>query len=202
MVLQRVRLVGTDHHAAGLHEVLDRGALAQELGVGHHRERQLAGIAPHQLALHDLAHTIGGAHRRRALADDQCVMLQACADLARHRQHVADVGCAVPAARRAHCDELDRAVCHRRIRVGGEHQAAAPAVANDQVFEARLMERQAAAVQLRDTRRVGVHAHHVVHQLGQARRRHQADIAGAVHRDRCTGGVAVERRCGVFCVGV
>ena len=87
------------------------------------------------------------------------------------------------AARRAHRDEDDGAVRHRRGGVGGEVQAAGGGIAQHQLRQAGLVNRNLALVQAGDARCIDVDARHAVAHLGQARARHQADVAGAEHAD-------------------
>jgi hypothetical protein len=65
--------------------------------------------------------------------------------------------------------------------VGGEVQAAGRGVALHQLGQARLVDRHLAAPQRRHALGVHVQADHAVAHLGQAGRRHQADIAGTHH---------------------
>ena len=67
--------------------------------------------------------------------------------------------------------------------VGGEVQPAGGVVGLDHRLQARLVDRDHAAIEPIDLGRVDVDADHVVADLGQARAGDQADIAGAEDGD-------------------
>jgi hypothetical protein len=113
-------VVGAHDDAVGAHEVLDRRTFLQELGVGHHGEVHFD--AARRQFFGDRRAPVGRAHRHRALVDDHLVVGHVAADAAGGRQHVLQVGRAVLVGRRAHADELQRAVRHRGGHVGGELQ--------------------------------------------------------------------------------
>jgi hypothetical protein len=76
------RVVGADDDAVGLHEVLDRRALLEELRVGDHVELDRAPRVfkrPRNLRLH----LVGGADRHRRLVDDDAVLGHVLADVER-----------------------------------------------------------------------------------------------------------------------
>ena len=100
--------------AIRLQEVVDRGALLQELGVGDDVELVLRSLG------HLGAHAGGSAHRHRALVDDHGVAPQRFANLAGRGEHVLEVGFAGLALRRADGDEDDVALRDARSEVGGE----------------------------------------------------------------------------------
>ncbi|MNN74973.1 hypothetical protein D3C81_1912360 [compost metagenome] len=62
-------------------------------------------------------------------------------------------------------------------------QAAGLHVAADQVFQAGLVDGNAALAQQGDLRRVHVQTHDVVAHVGQARSRHQPHVTGTHDRD-------------------
>src|SRR5471032_2819570 len=80
-------------------------------------------------------------------------------------------------------DELQTAVRHRGGDVGREMQTAGGAVARHDFFQARLMDRDAAAIEHGDFFLVDVEAENVVTQFGQTGSGHQAYVAGANNRD-------------------
>ena len=85
--------------------------------------------------------------------------------------------------RRAHGDELERAVRDGGVLVGREVQAARGDVALDHRLEAGLVNGHAAARQDLDLERVDVEAQHVVADFGKAGPRDEPDIARPDHRD-------------------
>ena len=174
-----------DDDAVGPHEVVDRRAFLQELGIGRDREgvhamRQAAGL---QRIGDGLPHALAGAHRHGGLGHHQREALQVAPQALGRRQHLAHVGAAVLGLRRADGDELHLRMGHGLCAVGGEAQAAVVAVALDDVVQARFVDRHLAAVEHGDAPGVQIQAEHVVAHVGQAGRRDQADIAGAHHGD-------------------
>jgi len=99
------------------------------------------------------------------------------ADAARGGQHVLEIG------RRADADELQRPVMHRGGDVGGELQPAIGGIALDHLFQTRLMDRDAAAVEDLDLALVDIETEHVVAHFRQASAGDQADLAGADNGD-------------------
>ena len=94
-------VVGADHHAIGLQEVVDGGALLQELRVADDAER-VAGLLAHHLA-----HLLGGPDRHRALVDDDLVAVHRAGHVAGDAEHVLEIGRAVLRLRGADGDEDD-----------------------------------------------------------------------------------------------
>ncbi len=90
-----------------LHEVVDRRALLEELGVGADVHGEVG------VGLDLGADLRRGAHGHRALGDDDLLAVHGLADGACHRQHVLEVGGAVLAGGRAHGDEDDVRGPHR-----------------------------------------------------------------------------------------
>ena len=174
--LGRARVVGADDDAVGLHEVLDRRAFLQELGVRDHVELDL-GAALAERLLDALADLVGGADRHGGLVDDDPVLGHVPADRLGDREHVREVRRAVLLGRGADGDELEQAVRDALLRAGREPEPALVEVALHDDVEARLVDRDLALLQALDLARVDVHAEDVVAGLGEARAGDQADIA-------------------------
>jgi hypothetical protein len=147
-----------------------------------------------QLLADRLRHRRRGADRHRALVDDDAVAVHGAADLPRRRQDVLDVGRAVLAWRRADGDELDAAVPRRLGGVGREAQPPGGGIADDELRETGLVDRDPALAESRDLLRVDVEADDVVAEVGEARAGDQADVAGAddadLHRCFSSDGLA------------
>jgi hypothetical protein len=173
-------LVGqADDDAVGMLEVLDRGALAQELGIGDDRD---VGVGP--CLADDSLDLVAGADRHGRLGDHHGKTLQRGRDLARGRVHVGEVGVAVAAPRRrADRDEHRVGGGDRRLESGREIEPPAAHVVLDQAIEIGLVDRDLALAQRLDLLRVLVDAGHVMAEVGEARARDEADIAGADHGD-------------------
>ena len=169
----RPAAVVADDDAVGVHEVLDRRALLEELRAGDVAEALLALLAEHALQRRAGAARHGRLHHQRAALGRR--------DRVDDRVHRRQVGVAGVGRRRADGDEQQARVLERVGEVGREVQALA--VARQQLLEARLVDRDLAAPQALDLRRVDVHAPHLAAELGEAGRGDEADVAGADHSD-------------------
>ena len=172
------RVVRAHHNAVRLHEVADGGAFLQELRVRYHVEFRRSFPRGERL-LQPRAHFVGGAHRHRALGNDNLVAVHVLADGFRHREHVAQVRAAVFVGRRAHSNELEQAMVHARLRVGGELQAALRHIAGDEFIEPWLVDGHPTRVQQRNLARVHVYADDMVAHFRQAGARNQPYITRA-----------------------
>ena len=168
-------VAAADDQAVRAHEVLDGRALAQELGVADHGER-----VP---AADDLFDHSAGADRHGALGDDCLVAVEPSTDCLSHLAHVAEIGRAVLAGRRADGDEDSRRGFKSRPQVGRETQASGFLVLGDQGRQARLVDWNPARLQLGDLRLILVDADDVHAEVGEACTRDQADVAGADDAD-------------------
>jgi hypothetical protein len=171
------------HDAIGLHEVLHRRALAQELGIGHHRDAQRR-VA--QVLAHDARDEVAGADGHRALVDDDDVAIQVLGDGARRALHVGHVGAGTAGdGGRVDGDEdvLGIAAAVRVVR--REAEPAGERRAADDVLQPRLEDGQLARLQPDDLLLGHVQADHVVAQIGQAGPRHQPDVSRPNHADSC-----------------
>ena len=171
---------------SGSHEIVDRRALLQELGVRDDGERE-RGAARGELLGDRFAHPIRGSDRHRGLVDDDLVLGHPPADVARGGEHVLHVRRPVFLGRRADGDELQRAVRDRGVDVGGEPESSGLHIAPDQRREAGLVDRHAAAVQGRDLGGVDVEAQHVIADFRETGAGDEADVTGADDRDLHAG---------------
>ncbi len=153
---------------------MDGRSLAQELGVGHHRD-----VAAAQGPLHDP----GRAHRHGGLVDDDRLARQQRADLSGRGVDVGEVGGAVGALRRGHAQVGELAVRDRLGRPHHEPEASVLQALAHEVVEARLEDGDLAPLQPGHLLLVDVGADHVVADVGEARPGGEADVAGADHRD-------------------
>ena len=93
--------VDADDDAIGLHEIFDRRAFLQKLGIG-------ADVKGGRRVARDLrAYLFGRPDRDRALGNDQLRLVHVLADGAGNAQHVLEIGRAVLVGRRADGDEDD-----------------------------------------------------------------------------------------------
>ena len=164
-----------DDDAVWLEEVLDGGALAQELRVGR------VGDVAHAHGLevgHDL---LAGAHGHGALHDQQALPA-ARGDLADGVLHAREVGVARRRRRRVDGDEEDAAAFEQHVVGGREGEPGG--VVGDELLEPRLVDGDLTPLQPGDLRLVDVHAHDVVPEMGEADGRHEADVPGTDDPDR------------------
>ncbi len=165
-----------DHDAIRVHEVGDRRALLEELGVRHVPHlSQAPGV---QLA----PHPFPGADGDRALHRQHVTGIPAHrAELVDDRQHPRQVG--VPGVARGRVDRDDQDVTrrHQRLELEGERQPLA--VPADQGVQARLVDRHATGVQGRDLVRFDIADADLVPEGRQAHPGDQPNVAGADHAD-------------------
>ena len=164
-----------DDHAVGLHEVVDRRAFLEELGIAGH-----VALAAGQLRVSRAIDLGVGADRHGALGDDDRVgragagAMPSTTDQRAERSAEPSSPGGVPTARNTSFGRLDRGG-----QVGREVQPLGRDVALDQLGQARLVDRHLAAVEHVDLLLVAVDAGHVVAALGEAGAGDQADVAGA-----------------------
>jgi hypothetical protein len=145
--------------------------------VRRDRERMLRGLGDGG------AHAIRGADRNGRLRDDDAVAGQRRADLARRLQDIRKIGAAVGPRGRADRDQRERRAGHGVADRRREAQAAELRVALHELREARLEDRNLAALEHRDAAGVDVDARDVVAEIREASAGDQADVAGADDRD-------------------
>ncbi|CAB4877793.1 unannotated protein [freshwater metagenome] len=153
--------------------VLDREALAQELGVPGHLDP--VGRDP----LQALLDRRGSADRHRRLADDEGARLQVRGKALDRPEDLGHVGPLRPGKLRcAHADEVDVGELTGLRKRGGEPQPARLDVAGQDVAEAGLVEGHRAGLQDRDLGRVDIDPDDLVAELGHAGRVGRAEVAG------------------------
>ena len=179
-----------EHNAVRAHEVLDRCAFFQKLGVGDHGATQtcMAGFgraafqvnAPLlQFAGNRCLHPLGRAHGYRGFVDHHFVCAHPAANVTGRFQGVGQVGTAIFLGRCAHGNEDHITMANGLGCVGGELQAALLEVAHHQVVQAGFVNRHHAAVEAADFVRCQVQAHHIVAQFSQASSGDQTHIPAA-----------------------
>ena len=173
----RARVLHPQHDPIGAHEVLDRGALAEELRIGRHVEVGIgAGFCDQP------PHLAGGADGDRGLRHHDRVAPELRSDRLRRLVHVAQIRVAVPApGRSAHRDEHELRRSHLRTWPLFEPQPSLRGVAPDDILEPRLVDGDLPAPQSLYPVPVDVHARHVRPELGEARAGNEPDVARADH---------------------
>ena len=169
------RLLAADDHAVGFHEVVDRVAFLEELGVAHDVEGHVD-AAPGELLADHRAHLFAGAHGHGRLVHDDGEGGHQPADVARDLEHVLQVRRAVLARRGPDGDEDHQGALDRLVDARREAQPLLARVAPDHLLEAGLVDRDLPAVEPLDLRLVGVDADDIVPRLGETGSGHQPDI--------------------------
>ena len=172
-------VVGTENDPVGPHEVLEGAALTKELRIGGDVES----MPTLEHLLHDVLHAPCRPYRDGGLVDDHLVAIHHLGDLAGDRLHVLQVGRAVLSGWRADGDEDHQRAVHSLRQVGGELEPVLRHVLGDQAVEPRLVDRDLAAFQRRDLRRVVIHAGDVDAELGETGAGHQADVTASNYTD-------------------
>ena len=158
-------------------EILDRRALAQEFRIGDDLD---LGVRP--LLAQDMLDLVAGADRHGRFGDDDRVGIKLRRDLAHRVVDEAQIGMAVAAARRrADRDEHRLGVADAR-RLDGEFEPALAHIGFDQIGEARLEDRDFAAIERGHLAGILVDAGHLVTEVGKAGAGDEPDISGADHR--------------------
>jgi hypothetical protein len=170
----------------GAHEVVDRRALLQELGVRDDVERVLRRLAQ------DLGDLLRAADRDGALVHDDRVAGHVPADLLGRGENVGEIGLAVLVGGRADRDERD-VDAGDRLGVGRrEGEPPLLHVATDELFEPRLVDRDPARPEHLDLASVHVEAADLVPGLGEAGARDEPHVArsddGDLHVPTPEGG--------------
>jgi hypothetical protein len=168
--LRGARIFRTDHHAIGLHEVVDRRALFQELGIADDAERMRG------LAANNFANLGSSTNRNGALVDDDLVAVHRLRQIAGNSEHVLQVRRAVLTGGCADGDEDDLRLLHAAREGGREREALLRTVSPDHFFQSGLVNRNLAALEQADLRGVLVDADDVVAVLRQAGPCHQPDV--------------------------
>ena len=151
-------------------------SLAQELGIPD----QLGAHAGGRRGRRECSQPPRGSHRHGRLPDDDAVVGEVRRDSPGRVLHETQVGCL--ARRRLRCadaDEVHVGCPDRRLEVGGEPQAPARDVGEQQLGEPRLEEGHLSAAERRDLARVGVDADDLEAHLGHGSGMRRAEVAGA-----------------------
>ena len=171
----------------GLHEIRNRVAFLEELGVRHHIEGNVLSTGG-EGGGDKLADTVGGPDGHGGLVHDDERPTHVLADLAGHAFHKGKIAGAIGTRGRAHGDEGKFGVIQSVRKAGRKPQAAFLPVAADKVFEAGLENMDTPAVEQGHDFRVDVHTADVIAHFGETRRAHKTDVAGAdnAYAHRCS----------------
>ncbi len=185
---RRVSQVRPDHDPVRRHEVGDRGAFLQELGVGAHTHRM------RRARFDFLADQSRRAHGNRALGHDDLRAVHGVANEASGRKDCAQVRRVILAGRRAHGQEDQVRRAQRFADVGGESQPAGGDVSLQHGSEPGFHDGHASLVEAIDFGLVDIRADDVIVRFGHARGNDQSDIAGTDHGDLHGGSSASTNR--------
>ena len=171
-------IVGADDDAVRLHEVGDRRALLQELGVRDDVELD-AGIALLERRGDTGPNLVGGTDRYGRLGHDDPVLVHVLADRAGNVQDVAQVRRTVLARRCTHRAELEQAMGNALRGARREREPARLEVLAQHHLEPRFEDRRLALAQQVDLALIDVDAKHVVAGFREAGARDQTNVPGS-----------------------
>ena len=165
-------------------EVVHRRAFAQELGVADDPEVCARAVAR---PLQGGQHPVTGADRHGALVDDDQRLAGGGvrAEAGRGGLDLAHVGLAFRAGGGADAHEGELGLAQSLAVVEGELEASGLGVLDDDLLEARLVDRKLATTEPLDLAGIDVDPDYLVAQLGEAGRRNQTNIVGT---DNCDIG--------------
>ncbi len=174
------RLVATDQDPVRIFEILDGGALGQELGIGKNLK-----FAPFGIGFEDALDRFGRAHRQGGFFHHDLVVLTHFGDLAGTLLDIAEVGCpagtdAVGLGRRVDRDEDHVRLADGRIHIGREKEIFAATGPHD-FIEARLVNRQFLRIPGVDPRLIDIDDSHAMIRalVRDHRHRRPADVSGS-----------------------
>ena len=170
------RVVGADHDAVRVLEVLDRGAFAQKFRIGDDLD---FGVGP--FLTKDVLDLVAGTDRNGGLGDDDSGARKKRRNLAYCIIDEAQIGVAVAAPRRRADRDEHRLRFADAGGVNTEFEPALPHIGFDQIGEARFEDRNLAAIKRGDFIGVLVDAGHLVAEIGKAGPGNEPDISGADH---------------------
>lgn len=168
-------------HTIGLHEVVDRIAFLEKLGIVGDMEGNL------RLRRDEVANLVAGADGHRALDHDGfgarsgAERVDRVGDVARNFEHILQVGAAIFVARSSDADEHDFGVAIGLEFVGAEGESPRARVANDHLAQAWLVDRALAAAEHFDLALIDIEADDMVAGFGEACTRHKSHISGTDH---------------------
>ena len=174
--------VGAYHNPVGPLAVGHGRAFLEEFGVGDDVELQFQ-PPRRQTFAHGGGHTVGGAHGHGGFVDDAQRFVHVLRHGARDRQHVAQVGAAILARRRAHSQEQHFGMAHALGGIGGKAQATQGGVVRHKGLKPGFIDGNAPGAQSLHLGFVHVHAQHLVAHIGQYGPLHKAHIACAKYGD-------------------
>ena len=155
-----------EHQAVRMHEVLDRAALTQKLGVGDHMKRNLS----LEVLADDAGDNVAGADGHRALVDDRQGLAHRAGDGLGRLLDEDQVGLAAPAHRRADREEDEVGARDRLFVVVGKTQAARLHAPGHDLLEPGLVDGRPSLLQGRDFCLVDVNPGDLMAELGEAGR--------------------------------
>ena len=149
-------ILGADHDAIGLHEVVDRGTLLQKLRIAHDAER-MGGFPPD-----DLADALRRPDGNGALVDDDLVAVHGLRDVTRDSHDMLEVRRAILPGRRADGYENDLRVADALGQRRGEGQPLLGTIPADHFLEAGLVDGYLSPLEHADLRSIAVNADDIV----------------------------------------
>src|SRR5262249_18255747 len=184
---ERPRMCTAENHRVWMAEVVDRRALAQELGVAHDAKRGPGAIA---CALQGGQHPVTSANRHGALVDDNQRVFgrRMLPEAMGGGFDLAHVGFAFNAAWRPHAHEGELRLGEAIVVVKSEAKPLGFEVLNDDFFQPRFVNRKLATPESLYFARVDVDADNLVAQFSETGGGNQPDV---IRTDDCDIGHGV-----------
>jgi len=175
----RARTLGPDHDPVGVEAGLDRGTLAEKLGVHGHLHVRSMPIASGDLILQPPGRPHGG----RALLNQETAASGAVGDEGAGGEHGLQIRGAIRTGRRAHADEHHPGFRDRACRLELECEAASRPIPLHDLGQPRLVEGEQPSLEEIDLRGIDVGARDAMPQFSEAGAGHETDVTCAQHRD-------------------
>ena len=170
-------VLGADHDAIGMLEIVNGRSLPQKFRVRHHHD---IGVRP--LLVDDALDFIAGTDRYGRLGNDDCKSVERGGDLAGRIVNVGKIRIPIAAPRRrADGDEHRIGRTDGLLKRGGKRQPCFFDIGVHEIVQARLKNRNFATLERRDLRRILVDTNHVMAEIGQTGSGDETHITRADH---------------------
>ena len=176
--LDGLGIVAAEHDAVGVQEVVDRGALAQELRIGDSRERNAVPRFGRRI-LDERLQPARGSDGNGALRDEHLGAIQRAPDHDRGLRQRVHLGVPVGPGRCPDAKEDKVGRTHRIDRVVGEAQPPRRELAAKSRVDAALEERCTSALQCRKLRSIDLEHHDLAPQRRETGRDDRTDVSAA-----------------------
>src|SRR5882757_8702594 len=150
-----------DHYPVGLHKIIYSYSFAKEFGIGNDIE------FPFVIFCNGGMHFFGGTYRDGALINNDLIVFQDLSQAIRYPQYVFEVGGAVFSGRGREGQEYDLGVFDALFEIGSEPEAFFLQVAEEELFQARLINGDLPVGELLHFTGIYIHAYYIISSLGK-----------------------------------